>query len=103
MKRSKYHAVRTNGYASKLEARHAERLRLRQLATNGDVLYTVEQVPVRLPGGLKWVADFLVFKRDGSHEWHEVKGFDTRVWLMKLALLKESHPEIAERLEVIRT
>jgi len=56
---SKYHAVRTNGYASKKEARYADELWLRQKA--GEIHFWLEQVPFRLPGDQVYRLDFVVF------------------------------------------
>jgi Protein of unknown function (DUF1064) len=98
----KYRAVRTNGYASKLEARCAERLGIRRDAINGDIAYFLEQVPIRFSSGVKYVCDFLVFMRDGSHRYIEAKGVETAAWKIKLRLLKDEFPQIAERLEVWR-
>ena len=98
----KYNAQPTNGYASKREAAYAHELAMRQLAANGDVTYWIAQVPVKLGGGNKYVCDFLVFKRDGSHEYVEVKGFETPVWRNKMRQLAAERPEIFARLKVVR-
>jgi hypothetical protein len=57
--RSKYNAVRTNGYASKKEAEYAEGLAAAKAA--GDISFWLEQVPFKLPGGSKYLLDFVVF------------------------------------------
>lgn len=100
-KRTKYGAIPTRGYASKLEARYADDLAARKAAPDGDVLDWVEQVPVKLPGGTKYVVDFLVFKRDGSWEFVEVKGKPTDVWKLKMRLMAEARPDLYARLEVV--
>jgi hypothetical protein len=99
--RNKFGAVRTNGYASKLEARYAADLAARKAAPDGDVLAWIEQTPIKLPGGTRYVVDFLVFKRDGSWEFVEVKGKSTDVWKMKMRLMAEAHPELYSRLTVV--
>ena len=43
---SKYHAIRTNGYASKKEAKRAQELKLLEIA--GQIENLVEQVPYEL-------------------------------------------------------
>ena len=96
----KYRAKRTNGYASKREAHYAELLAMRQRA--GDILGWLEQVPVKLPGGIRYVIDFQVHHKDGTISWVEVKGFETAAWKMKMKLLEESHPWIFERLQVVK-
>jgi hypothetical protein len=99
-KRHKYGAIRTNGYASKREAEYAESLRLRKLASNGDVLYWIEQVPVKLSIG-RITIDFLVFTRDGGHEYVEVKGKETRDFKLRMLALQNEHPEVYSRLGVV--
>lgn len=99
--RNKFGAVKTNGYASRLEARYADELAERKAAPEGDVLAWVEQVPIKLPGGIKYVVDFVVFKRDGSWELVEVKGKATDVWKLKMRLMAEAQPELYERLIVV--
>jgi hypothetical protein len=98
--RNKFHARRTGHYASKREAQYAEQLRLRKLATNGDVLCWLEQVPVRLSIG-RITLDFLVFKRDGSYQFVEVKGRETRDYKLRMIALQNEHPEVFAALEVV--
>lgn len=100
-KPSKFGNVRVGRYASKFEASYAGQLELRCMATNGDVLYWLEQVRVPLSAGT-YVCDFLVFKRDGSHEYVEVKGFETAIWKRTYAQLRNEHPEIFSRLTVVK-
>jgi hypothetical protein len=96
----KFRAKRTGNYASKREAEYAEVLLLQKQA--GEVLDWLEQVPVRLPGGTKYVADFMVIARDGSVKFVEVKGMETQVWRLKMRQLEELRPEVFKRLEVVR-
>jgi hypothetical protein len=100
VKTSKYKNVRTNGYASKAEADYANHLSLLKRA--GKVLDYIEQVPIKLPGKLKYVADFMVLYPDGSTRIVEVKGREDRVWKMKFALLREARPELFKILDVIK-
>ena len=62
---SKYKNVRTtyNGilYHSKKEADTARDLDLR--VKSGDLTYWIRQVPFDLPGGVRYIADFLTFER----------------------------------------
>lgn len=97
---SKYRAKRTGGYASKRESDYAGLLAAQQSA--GVVSHFLEQVPVKLPGGVKYVCDFLVFYADGRIAFVEVKGVQTPAWKLKLRLLEESQPWVFERLEVVR-
>ena len=98
--RNKYGARKTNGYDSKREAEYAWTLGMRQKAENGDVLYWLEQVPVKLSVG-KYVIDFLVFKRDGTHQYVEVKGVELPAWKLKMLALQNERPDVYERLEVV--
>lgn len=97
--RNKYGAVRTRGYASKAEANYAARLELEQRA--GHVVLWLEQVPVKLPGNIKYVCDFVVLMRDGSLRFVEVKGVSTAAFKLKMKLLREAKPEIYARLEIL--
>ncbi len=98
--RNKYGAKRTNGYASKREAEYAHDLENRKRAINGDVAYWLEQVPVRLSIG-KLTIDFLVFLRDGTWRFVEVKGVATRDFKLRLLALQNEHPEIYDVLEIV--
>jgi hypothetical protein len=100
--RHKYGAVRTTvrerSYASKAEARYAQQLHMRKAA--GEVLGWLEQVPMHLPGGVKYVLDFLVFTASGEVQAVEVKGFETPAWRIKAALVAEAYPWMP--VEVVR-
>src|SRR5690242_7442296 len=102
MLRHKYRAKPTsvNGvrYASKREAAYAQQLDL--LKRSNVVLGWCEQVPFRLPGGITYRLDFLVFYTDGSAKAVEVKGFETKEWIMKKKLMDETYPWL--ELEVVR-
>ena len=83
---SKYHAQRTQGYASKKEAEYANQLALRQKA--GEVWFWLEQVPFKLTGA-KHRVDFLVFYCDGRWELVEVKGFKTAIGELKRKMVED--------------
>lgn len=100
-KRPKYGAVKTNGFDSKAEADYAAQLDLRKAAANGDVLDYLTQVSIKLAEGVTYRADFLVFLRDGTWEFVEVKGFSTRDWVIKKKLLAERRPALSARLKVV--
>lgn len=92
--RHKFGAVRTdvNGrsYPSKLEASYAAELHRRRLA--GEIIGWLEQVPLRLAGGVTYQLDFLIFEADGSVRAVETKGFETPVWRVKQKLVAEAYP-----------
>ena len=94
--RHKFNAKPTtfNGrkYASKLEASYAATLELAKKA--GDLLFYLEQVPLRLPGGVIYRCDFLEFWSpemgdQGSVVFTEVKGYPTPQGMMKISMAEE--------------
>jgi hypothetical protein len=96
---TKYGAKRVDGYASKRERDYAAHLATLKQA--GKILDWIEQVPVKLPGGIKYVIDFMTIASDGVR-FIEVKGMETDVWKIKMKLLSEAHPEIYARLDVVK-
>lgn len=90
-KKSKYSAVRTvvDGipFDSKKEARYYEQLKQRKAA--GEVLYFLMQVPFRLPGGVRYVIDFMEVHADGRIHWVDVKGVETPLFKMKKKQVEE--------------
>jgi len=99
---SKFNAKPTRGYASKREADYASELALRKQALNGDVADWLEQVPVKLPGGVKYVIDFMVIYRNDRVGFIEVKGHETPAWRNKMKQLAELHPYIFNNLTVVK-
>ncbi len=93
-KRSKYGNVVTmvDGirFDSKREARYFEQLKLRQQA--GEVHFWLRQVPMHLPGGTKYVLDFLVFLRDGNVDFVDVKGRETKEFRIKKREVEHHYP-----------
>lgn len=90
----KFKAVRVEvdglKFDSKLEARYYQELKIRVAA--GEVSYFLRQVPIHLPGGVKYVVDFLVFFPDGSHEFVDTKGFETPEFKTKKKLVEALYP-----------
>ena len=90
MRRHKFGAVRTNGYASKAEAAYAHELILRACA--GDVVDIEEQPRVSLVAGITMVPDFTFreFIKEPPQFWHwvwvDVKGVETPVFRLKCKL-----------------
>jgi uncharacterized protein DUF1064 len=83
-------------YDSKTEAEYAYYLDMR--VRGHEIKSWTRQIPVRLEvnGTLvcKMVVDFLVTHNDGSLEYVEKKGFQTRDYKLKLKLLKALFPDI---------
>jgi len=94
MKRSKYFNVRTEvdgiKFASKAEAKRYQELKLMQEA--GIIKWFIMQTPWLLPGGIKYVSDFLVFYTDGTVVVEDVKGVKTDVYKLKKKLFESSYP-----------
>lgn len=78
-------------FASKREARYYEQLKVRKAA--GDVAYWHRQVPIHLPGGTRYVVDFLLFFVDGRPpEYVDVKGRETQVFKIKRREVEHHYP-----------
>ena len=93
MIKHKFKAKPTNAdgkhFASKLEHRYYEQLKLRQRA--GEVLFFLTQVPIPIPGG-KYVVDFLEFLLNGEVVFTEVKGYKTPLGELKIKAVEELYP-----------
>lgn len=50
------------------------------------------QVPIALPGGVKYIIDFVVFRADGTVEWIDVKGVRTEMYMLKKRQVEEIYP-----------
>ena len=82
-------------FRSKKEARYYCDLKIRQQA--GEVEMFLMQVPFHLPGGIKYVADFMVFLADGTAEVIDVKGQRLPEYKTKKKLVEFNFPvEIKE-------
>ena len=66
----------------------------RELKQDPNVLFFLRQVPIRFKSGITYWIDFLVFYRDLSYKFVEVKGFKTRVYKMKRKLVESEYPDI---------
>lgn len=78
-------------FDSKREARYYEELKLRKAA--GEVSYWLRQVPLHLPGGTRYVVDFLVFFTDNKPPHYvDVKGHQTQVFKLKRREIEHHYP-----------
>ncbi|WP_313033459.1 DUF1064 domain-containing protein [Stenotrophomonas acidaminiphila] len=77
-------------FDSKKEARYYEQLKVRRQA--GEVHFWLRQVPVHLPGGTKYVLDFLVFLRSGEVQFVDVKGRETKEFRIKKREVEHHYP-----------
>lgn len=77
-------------FQSTLEAKYYCELKLRQKA--GEVLYFLRQIPFHLPGGVKYVADFAEFHKDGTVHYVDVKGYLTDTFKIKRKMVEALYP-----------
>lgn len=91
--RSKYMNKKTSldgtVYASKREAQRAAELKLMVRAK--EVIIFFEQVPFLLPGGRKYLADFVVLWPDFTWTVEDAKGVRTDVYKIKRDLMRETY------------
>jgi len=59
-------------------------LRLKLEQKEGELKFFLLQVPFLLPGGVRYLLDFLVVRVDGSIEYIDVKGFMTPISKLKI-------------------
>lgn len=92
--RHKFSAVRSERdgmrFDSKLEAAYFDHLTL--LMRAGEVVGFLRQVPFHLPGGVRYVCDFLVFWADGSCTFDDPKGMETAVYRAKMRQVQTLYP-----------
>lgn len=77
-------------FDSKKEASYYEQLKLRQ--RGGEVHFWLRQVPVHLPGGTKYVLDFVVFLKSGEVQFVDVKGRETKEFRIKKREVEHHYP-----------
>lgn len=91
IRRHKFAAERSGGFASKLEA--AVHATLQLLERAGEIKSIQIQDHVRLSKAeILYIPDFRVELPDGAVEWHEAKGFETPEWKIKKRLWKAYGP-----------
>lgn len=92
--RHKFNAKKVNDngqtFASKLEYQYY--LFLLQEIQRGVVVFFLRQTPFHLPGGVKYIADYLVFYADGTCRVVDVKGVETDTFKMKKKLVESLYP-----------
>jgi hypothetical protein len=93
-KHTKYRAtiVEQDGikFASKAELRYYNKLQL--LKNANEIKFFLRQVPFYLPGGVKYVVDFVVFGTDGITRFIDVKGFETPMFKAKKKMVEALYP-----------
>ena len=92
--RHKFNATRTEHggrkYDSKAEAKYAAALELRKAA--GEVVFWLEQVPILLPGNVRYRVDFLEFHADNTVHFVDVKGMTTPMFTLKKKQVEALYP-----------
>ena len=81
-------------FDSKKEARYYCDLKVRVKA--GEVITFLMQVPFHLTAGVKYVADFMEFRADGSVHVIDTKGVKTDVYKLKKKQVEELYPVVIE-------
>ena len=77
-------------FSSKKEAQYYQTLK--QQVKSGEALFFLRQIPLHLPGKVKYVCDFLVFWKDGTVTFEEVKGFETPEYKIKKKIVESLYP-----------
>lgn len=77
-------------FPSKKEERYYQELKLRERA--GEVVFHLWQVPFHLPGGVKYVVDFVEFYADGTVHFVDVKGHQTEQFKTKKRMVESLYP-----------
>ena len=82
-------------FSSQKEAKRYSNLKM--LQTVGEVVFFLRQVPFHLPGGVKYICDFLIFWTNGTVTIEDVKGFKTESYKAKKKMVEALYPiEILE-------
>lgn len=94
----KFNAVRTIAdgikFPSKREAACYESLKSRKLS--GEIVFFLRQVPLHLPGGVRYVVDFLSFDSDGTCHFIDSKGMKTALYIAKKKIVEAQYPILIE-------
>ena len=82
-------------YHSIKECEHAQQLDLRKMA--GEITEIIPQFKIDIRVNnihiCNYFIDFRIKLKDGTYEYHEVKGFSTDLWRIKWLLSKALHPD----------
>ncbi len=77
-------------FHSKAEAKYYGQLKLRM--KTGEIVYFLRQTPFHLPGGLKYIADFVEFRTDGTVHVVDVKGRRTAAYIRNKKQVEALYP-----------
>ena len=73
-------------FDSKMEARRYVKLKL--LRKTGEVDFFLRQTMFDLPGGVKYRCDFQIFWKEGKVTFEDVKGHETKDFIMKKKMVE---------------
>lgn len=77
-------------FDSRREAAYYDQLKIMQKV--GEVVFFLRQVPIHLPGNVRFVIDFLEFRSDGTVHFIDVKGFETEQFKIKKRIAESEYP-----------
>lgn len=77
-------------FPSKKQAQYYDELQMKVKA--GFVLFFLMEVPIRLPGNVKYRIDFVEFHADGTVQFVEVKGRRTPLYILKRKQVEALYP-----------
>lgn len=77
-------------FQSKKEARYYQDLLLAK--RSGDLLFFLRQAPLHLPGGVRYVVDFIEFWKSNEVRFVDVKGVKTPMYKVKKRLVEATYP-----------
>ena len=94
MRRNKYNAqiCEADGQRFRSKKERNYYLRLKEMQSNGEILYFWSQVCFRLTGGIKYYVDFMVHYPNGDLRFIDVKGHKTQVYKLKKKLVEAETP-----------
>lgn len=82
-------------FASKKEMNRY--LALKKMQKDGEILFFLRQVPIHLPGNVKYICDFQIFWSNEEVTFEDVKGYRTDVYILKKKFVEHHYPiEIKE-------
>ena len=89
-KANKHGAIKTKiddiNFDSKMESRRY--LQLKLMRKVGEIDFFLRQTAFDLPGGVKYRCDFQIFWKDGKVTFEDVKGHETKDFIMKKKMVK---------------
>lgn len=67
-------------------------LHLKDLQKYAIIKFFLCETPIHLPGGVKYVCDFLVFNQDNTYDFIDVKGYETQLFKTKKKIVESIYP-----------